>query len=227
MRAIVSVATDQKFVGCLHRLKRELARLDDRTCFISWEYEVPPNTISAPYAFKISALNEARRRGGTELLWLDSSTFPLRPLKPIWERIEAEGYWVSENWHGKPNGEWTTDPALHYKNSDWTAPEAWPIIGRILGITAEENATIPQLNAGVLGLDMSSQIVGWFMDLWTELARAGAFHGDRGNHRHDQTCMSAIAWKLGMIPTIPPAYFTDDRHQSEDTILVSRRGWAE
>ncbi len=227
MRAIVSVATDDRFMGCLRRLCNSLLQLHDTTTIFAWERSLPPGTLPAPYAFKIAALNNAHLQGAAILLWLDSSTVPLKPLEPIWERIERDGYWLSLNWHGKPNGEWTTDPTLHYKNSDWTAPEALPILGRVLGITAEENATIPQLNAGVLGLDMGSAIAQRFMALWTELAQAGAFHGDRGNHRHDQTCMSAIAWRLGMTPTVPPAYFTDDRHQTEETILVSRRGWAE
>ncbi len=226
MRAIVSVATDDRFVGCLRRLRAQLKNLGDKTLQVTWEYDVPPGTLGAPYAFKIAALNEARRSAST-LLWLDSSTFPLKPLEPIWEHIERHGYWLSLNWHGKPNGEWTTDAALQYMNSDWTAPECMPILGRVLGITPEDNAVIPQLNGGVFGLDMGSTIAQRFMALWTELAKAGAFHGDRSNHRHDQTCMSAIAWRLGMVPTVPPAYFTDDRHQSEETILVSRRGWAE
>ena len=53
-------------------------------------------------------------------------------------------------------------------------------------------------SAGLLGLNRESPIAMDFFTQWKASALAGCFRGDWTNHRHDMTCGSIIASRLGM-----------------------------
>ena len=53
-------------------------------------------------------------------------------------------------------------------------------------------------NAGFLGLDFETGIANHFFLEWNAAMMNGAFRGDWSDHRHDMTCGSIIANRLGM-----------------------------
>jgi len=225
-RCIVSVGTGN------HRGK--LARLTDQVFalgenFFFWDGYLPmesPSHEEAPYAFKVWALRTVLTRSEglhhDVLLWLDSSIIILKPLAPIWELIEQQGYWFSRN-HNYSTGNWASDASLP-----------------ILGITREEAFGIPQIVATSFGLDLRQPVAQDFLSRWRDLALAGAFAGPWSNehgeassdprvkgHRHDQTAASVLVHRMGLNLTVPPEYFSDEGFPyDERTILTTdRTGW--
>ncbi len=183
--------------------------------------ELPPGSpehADVPYAFKAYAIQAMLRQGFTSILWADSSTIAVRSLSPLWEQVESQGYWMADNWWFNC-GEWTCDAALP-----------------LLGITREEAFSIPQLAASAFALDFRNSLVVAFFSGYMRLARNGAFQGPWTNeqlqaspdfrvlgHRHDQTAMSVMAWRLGMQLTPQPHVFSDNHGDSPTTILRLER----
>jgi hypothetical protein len=185
---------------------------------------MPPGSPShrdVPYAFKAHAIKQALDRGADLILWADSSILPIRSLEPLWQRIEAEGYWISRN---------------GWKNSEWTADSAYPL----LGVTREENDQIPHVVATSFGLNLRHETGRRMFERYLELANNGAFRGPWTNgpqsvdgrrgpcgpastrgHRHDQTALSVIAWREGCVLTDPPSVFAYRGGETEQTILVA------
>ena len=74
----------------------------------------------------------------TTLLWCDACIVPVRPLEPLWEKIERDGYWFCAN--GWSNYEWTAalaywemrklfaelcEPSLGAGSSELSITETW------------------------------------------------------------------------------------------------------
>jgi hypothetical protein len=66
----------------------------------------------------------------------------------------------------------------------------------------KEEAKVPggffMFSAGLLGLDKNNSLAWEFFTQWKASALAGCFRGDWSDHRHDMTCGSIIAQRLGM-----------------------------
>jgi hypothetical protein len=149
---------------------------------------------------------------------MDSSVVILKPLEPLWELIERQGYWFSRNYG--------------YNNAQFTSPEAmW-----LMGTTREESLKVPHVVASCFGLSFKHANSIAFLHNWKQLAFVGAFKGDRGSlsggqdplafygHRNDQSCASHIIHKLDMKFTDPPDYFAEQgAPQNERTILTLER----
>lgn len=222
--------------GCpKHRTRGALADLEDRC---------------RPYAFKAYALQDALDRGGfSTLLWCDASIVPVRNLTPLWERIERDGYWIARN--GWNNAEWTADaaypdlfPQYFGKTVDHTelAPEGGLEMARAL------NQTIPHVVGTAFGLDASHPVGKLILHEYFRLAsQTRAFCGPWGNskaphekgrnsdriiaecgpyppvlgHRHDQTALSVIAWRL-KCQLDQTGTFAYEGGETADTILVAK-----
>ena len=219
-RAVVNVATDSWARG----QKRLLDHLGGSETARIWSNALPAGCpphrqhgvvggapeACRPYAFKAYALREAALEGYTTLLWCDASIVPIRPLGPLWERIEREGYWIGRN---------------GWNNSDWTADSAYADL--FAGMELEEaralNRTIPHVVGTAFGIDLLSTVGKLFLHEYFRLATTRAFCGPWQNsaaprvahrnedrpagpcgpvttlgHRHDQTAMAVIAWRLKM-----------------------------
>ena len=212
---IVCVASSgPRFIGGLHRLQKIAKDFGEPLIF--WEGCFPPGTITGiPYHFKIAAIEEARQQGYEVILWADASTVPVRPLKPLWDLIEEQGYWFNKN-YDYTNGQFCCDSALP-----------------ILGITREEAFKAPQIMAGCFGLDFRKEVAQeWFRE-WKKLALAGAFNGPwQGGsedkrvigHRHDQTCGAHLCWKMGLKLTEPPKWHAETSMDTEETLIRLIRG---
>ena len=229
MRTVVNVAVGGRFAAGQARM-RGLNWNADNLMFWNTIPEGSPSHQEMPFAFKAFAMMSAAGRapsratsmmsawacGGT-LLWADSCIVPHQELTPLWEQIERDGYWISNN---------------GFSNAEWTVPETLPL----LGVTAEENEKIPHVVATTFGISIDHIVGRTILNEYLRLAMNGSFSGPvrilpgtrstRGDnavsgHRHDQTALSVIAWELGCKTTNPPAYFAYRGGETDQTFLVA------
>jgi hypothetical protein len=218
------------YVADQREMEVQINKLDRQRSLVFWTNKLPrlsPSHQEANYVFKAFALEEASRAFST-LLWFDASIWPTRPLAPLWDLIESQGYWFSLTnipSHHPPRevwncGEWTCDSAL-----------------KPLGITREQAFRIPQVYGGAFGLNLHCLEARMFLAEYVRLARErDAFHGPWINdnreasadprvkgHRHDQTVASVLAWRLGLKLTLPPKWMVDQMPPTEETVLEVRR----
>ena len=239
MRAVVNVATGS-YVKGQARLTETLTRMkEDHYCV--WRDPLPPGSpthAEIPYGFKAYALKAAIEAGATTLLWADACILPIAPLGPLWERIERDGYWISNN--GFTNYEWTADSAYSdlfhgvedmpesvravnrdIKHVVATAfgismehPTGRAIFEEYYRLASETKAFCgPWANANYLG-------DGWpYAENPPRLMPCGP--SDVRGHRHDQTALSVIAWRLGCQLTNAPDIFAYAGGATDKTILVA------
>lgn len=140
-----------------------------------------PSHEHSPYEFKIHAIQKAFQFDEI-VLWCDSSLWRVGDLSVIERIIKTDGYFMSEAGHWV--GSWTNQHTRDYFK------------------LTEEEARVPggmtMFSAGLLGLNKRSEIaMNFFLD-WRNSAMAGCFKGSWENHRHDMTCASIVASRLGM-----------------------------
>ena len=218
-RLIVNVAFGEHYLKGQRRLQAACDALKEPLVTHSGLMRGWPSHAQKPYAFKACAL--ALHSASTDLImWMDAAVKPVRPLEPLWERIEREGYWFAEN---------------AWNNYQWTADSAYPDLFPNSFTDTEDgnmcfdleqargfNKEIPQVMACAFGLNLRNEIGNAFLLDYMHLAMTDAFRGpwwnsnnpvNRGKdpakcapcgppdvigHRHDQTAASVIAWRLDM-----------------------------
>lgn len=140
-----------------------------------------PTHSESPYQFKIHAIETAFNHDPV-VLWVDASMWRVGDIQIIEDLILRDGYFMSEAGHWV--GSWTNEKARNY-----------------FQLTPNE-AKVPggffMFSAGLLGLDKNNPLAMEFFTQWKQSAFAGCFRGDWSNHRHDMTCGSIIASRLGM-----------------------------
>lgn len=135
-----------------------------------------PTHQQSPYEFKVHAIKKAFERDDI-VLWADSSMILKGDIKMIENIIINDGYFMEE--------------AGHYVNR-WCNAHA----KRYFLLDDVNNYTM--FSAGLLGLNKKSEVaMEWFYK-WEQSAKAGCFVGDWSDHRHDMTCGSIIAQRMGM-----------------------------
>ena len=140
----------------------------------------PPHSES-PYQFKIHAIETAWNHDPI-VLWCDSSLWRVGNLKIIEDLIIKDGYFMSEAGHWV--GDWCNERARDYFK---LTPNEAKVPGGLF-----------MFSAGLLGLDRNNPLAFDFFTQWKQSALAGCFKGSYENHRHDMTCGSIIAQRLGM-----------------------------
>lgn len=141
-----------------------------------------PTHQESPYEFKIHAIRAAAVFDPI-VLWVDSSLWRVGDLSFIEETIKNEGFWGTEAGHYA--GRWTNQHTRDYfKVTDYEMKQ--------------ETGGIILFSAGFLGLDLSSETGKRFLNEWEASAKAGCFRGSWEDHRHDQTCASIIASRMGL-----------------------------
>lgn len=203
-RYVVNVATGHYLIG-QERLRRAVT--DNGLYFSGMMPPGSPEHIAVPYAFKAWALKAALDRGATSVLWADACIVPVGSMGPLWDRIERDGYWISNN---------------GFKNSEWTADSAYSD----LGVSREENEKIPHVVATAFGLSLTHPTGRRIFDEYFRLAQTNAFIGPwQGGigvqHRHDQTALSVVAYRAGCNLTNPPEFFAYRGGETADTILCA------
>ena len=245
MRAVVNVSTGP-YVKGQQRLTEWLTANKQADYFI-WNDRkgLPagcPSHAEVPYAFKAFALRDAIAAGAKTLLWCDASIKPIRDLGPLWERIEEKGYWIGRN--GWTNYEWTADsayPDLFPKINE---------LGWDIHTMRAINRDIPHVVAGSFGISMEhptgraifaeyfrlASETKAFCGPWINLNHGrdvpprpseptGTREGFCGpndvlGHRHDQTALSVIAWRLGCELTNSPNILSYAGGETADTFIV-------
>ena len=150
--------------------------------FDSYQQIGSPTQQESPYQFKIHAIEKAFEKDDI-VLWCDASLWVVGDLSIIENIIKQDGYFMEEAGHYV--GRWTNQHARNYFNL--TEEEA-----------KQETGGMIMFSAGLLGLDKNSPIAMEFFKQWKASALAGCFKGKYENHRHDMTCASIIAQRLGM-----------------------------
>ncbi len=165
-----------------------------------------PTHVEVPYAFKLYAILEAKRRGFDSVLWLDSVCVAEKPVGPVFERIERDGYLLVTG--GDVLGHWSNDACLG-----------------AFGFTRDQAMRLAMFNGTFFGLDFRNALArSWFDELRAGCER-GLFLGpylslhapaeiraakrDKPigfvsndprvwGHRHDEAVGSALAHRLGL-----------------------------
>lgn len=214
-RCIVSVGTAH-YAPFITRMGAHLDRLGDTSTrlFFTRLPKGSPTHAQNPYAFKLYAINEAVQAGHTSILWLDSSIIPVSSLGPLWERIETEGHYL-----------WRSGFSVAQSCNDRCLAH--------FGITRDEAETMPEVAAGVVGLNLLRLPPTALLDQWHEAMEAGMFRGSRFHnpkeskdprflfHRQDQSALSCAANLLKMESEEQGnflAYFPQQRN--ERTIFI-------
>jgi hypothetical protein len=242
MRSVVNVATG-RYVRGQERLTEWLSSHSENDYFV-WRDMLPagsPAHVEIPYAFKAYALREAIASGAKTLLWADASIVPVRDLTPLWERIERDGYWISDQAGPEHDKGWS--------NYEWTADAAYPAlfhgVNDMPASVKALNRDIPHVVATTFGFSMDHEIGrALFAEYFRLASETKAFCGpwvnanykgeredlprvgccgppDVRGHRHDQTALSVIAWRLGCKLTRWPDPFAYRGHEDERTILLA------
>ena len=188
-----------------------------------WCDEFPPGCPphgEVPYAFKTHMLALAAGQGHNILLWCDASVWFVRTLNLLFDKIEDQGYYVAEVVDGHKLGTWCSDAAL-----------------KAVGFSRDEAMDVPLVYGGLYGYDLRTDIGTAISALMVKHAMNGAFVGDWTNerkqasgdprcrgHRHDQSVLSAVAFRLGLEVDRSPGMFVMDAHESrtEKTVAVCR-----
>ena len=179
------------------RLKESLNKHAPDVDTLFWCNSYPPGCpdhAQVPYAFKMYSFLAARSQGYTNVLWLDSAAYAVRPVEPLFEHLNARGHYLQHN-PGHRTGEWCTDAALVS-----------------LGKTREELMEMPHLMACIMGLNFKNLKSNQFLDRMLEFSKDGVtfqgpWHNKNGEasvdkrvkgHRHDQTAGSVLSIEMGM-----------------------------
>lgn len=212
---VVNVATGDHYIKGQKRLTQALG---SGASMLAWTNILPagsPPHREVPYAFKAFALQDAAERGNSLLLWADASILPIGSLGPLFDRIYENGYWISRN---------------GWMNSEWTADSAYAD----LEVSREINACIPHVVGTAFGVNALHEKGRALLSEYVRLAKTRAFCGPWRNaqetpcgpagvlgHRHDQTALSVIAWRLGLELTEPPNIFAYRGGETANTILLA------
>ncbi len=215
------------------RLISQFRVVDPGREVMAWVNTLPPGAPNAVikngwdytgYCAKPFALRAAMDARADIAILMDAAFWPIRTIDPLVEHITGYGYYLCEN--GYRMGEWCKDAAL--------GP---------LGLTRSEAMEIPEASSYCVGLNFHHRVCRDLVEEWCDLAMDGITFpgphtrsGEQGRnpghvsddlrvrgHRHDQTALSAITWRLGMREHIARPQFTAyDGFQDNTTVLVNR-----
>lgn len=141
-----------------------------------------PTHQESPYEFKVHSMQQASELDPI-VLWCDASLWRVGDLSIIENIIKQDGFYGTEAGHYA--GRWTNEFTRNY-----------------FKVTDEEMhqgpGGITLFSAGLLGLDFSSEVGKQFFEEWKQSGLAGCFKGSWENHRHEMTCASIIATRMGL-----------------------------
>jgi len=175
-------------------------RLESSLNFVGWPYAVKTwkneypegshNHKDVPYYFKIAAFEWARKKGYTNILWVDSSVWAIRNPIPIFEVANSQGYWAFRSGYNMAQS--CNDAALKAAN-----------------ITRDEAEKINEYASGCICINLTNPTGKGLYQLWKNYMDAGLSKGSREHdnqstdkrflfHRQDQSCLSIAMHKLNL-----------------------------
>jgi len=162
------------------------------TIFYKGEY--PPDSYThneIPYYFKISAFEEAIRRGFTHILWADASMWAVKNPVKLFDLINDQGYYFFSSGYNLAQS--VNDRALS-----------------AAGLSRDNAENVTEWASGLVGINIENPDGKALYQQWKEYMDAGLSVGVKHNnkdesqdyrflaHRQDQSCLSLAAWKLGL-----------------------------
>jgi len=177
---VVNFAT-RNFKSGQNRLRNSLSNYH-HLMYDNYSQIGSPTHQESPYEFKCHALKIVINIDPI-VLWADASMYRVGDLSKIENIIKEDGHFFEEAGHYV--GRWCNEHTRNYFNL--TVQEA---------VQGEGGLTM--FSAGLLGLNRNNERAMKFLDEWTASAKAGCFKGDWADHRHDMTCASIIAQRMGM-----------------------------
>jgi len=185
------------------------------------------------YCAKPFALMDALVSGADIAILLDAAFYPIRPIQPLVDHIHQHGYYLCKNGHTV--GEWSSDRCLQR-----------------MGVPREEAFTMEEASSYCVGvnfadgrcIELVQRWCGWAQDRLTipgphtsqwntrtmpqcEGRNKGFVSHDKRvkGHRHDQSVLSILAHRLGLINlTERPKFTAYLGSESEETVLVNHGG---
>jgi hypothetical protein len=171
---VVNFSTHQYYPG-QQRLKDSLKGV--KSLMIRNYLSGCPTHQESPYEFKIHAIEKAFKSDDI-VLWADSSMYLVGDIKKIENLIINDGYYMEEAGHYVKS--WCNAHTREYFNLQ----------------PYEDHFTM--FSAGLLGLNKNNEQAMSFFEQWKASAKDGCFVGDWKDHRHDMTCASIIAQRMGL-----------------------------
>jgi hypothetical protein len=153
-----------------------------------------PSHEQNPYAFKIYCIEYAYSLGYDTVLYLDSSLYPIKNCDAVFDYIEANGHLMQEAGHWWRT--WTNNAAKEYfKPTDEELEKQTLYSAGFTGLSFKNERSVQFFNQW-----KQSMLDGIFKGVWQKKHRASDFTNCPGaeGHRHDMTCASIIATRLGM-----------------------------
>ena len=252
-RAVVNVSTTPYLQRGQARLQAGLDQFGAGCDFLSLAKEPvdSPKHADVPFAFKAFALWPWRDKYDS-LIWCDSCILPVRSMEPAWRHIEEHGALFMNN--GFDNVTWTADSAYPDLFPNLKAQMGDSI--HFLSEARLTNRNIPHTVGGFFGLSMRHEVGRAALEEFYRLAKTRAFCGpgcnsnraqpgnqpeehnahcgpcgppDVRGHRHDQTALSVIAWRLDIKLVDAPQFFIYGKAedaQDERTVAVADGSYA-
>lgn len=177
---IVNFATKEYSRG-QKRLSDSIPSSYNKLMFSQYDTIGSPTHRESPYEFKVHAIRIAAEIDPV-VLWVDASMYCVGDLSKIEKIILENGYFMEEAGHWV--GSWCND---HTRKHFELTPDEAKVPGGY-----------NMFSAGLLGLDFQDPKALQFFHMWSMSAKAGCFSGSWNDHRHDMTCGSIIASRLGM-----------------------------
>lgn len=181
-RAVISLANDRgNYRKGLERLEASIKHFStaDFIGFTSEEEVGAPKHQDNPYAFKLYA-HQVASETYDQVIWLDASVYAVAPIDHLFDMLKDQGVIMQEA--GCMVGQWCNQHTLDY-----------------FGLSRQEAMSMPCYgNAGLIGFDWHFDNAYRFYGQWCDAMHAGCFRGSWSDHRHDLTCGSIIANRMGL-----------------------------
>lgn len=154
------------------------------------------------YGFKIHAMKQARDRGYTSVLWLDSPAFAVaRNISPIFDVIEKQGYYAMSH----------IDPLINQVGDSYL--KFYRMKRNLL-----EGYNLP--SGSCYGFDLANPVG---KGVGAEIFRVmehdefrGLFRsetGDTWNHRHDEACLAGVLKRMKLEVALYDPLFQSERDE--------------
>jgi len=182
---IVNVAIGEWYPKGQERLIDSIQKVGTPCDILTWTNEFPKVSgydEGFVYNCKGAALEYAYILGYKKIIWLDSSVWALRGIKPIMDIIERDGYYFIDNKYN-----------LRQTCSDRSL--------QIAGLTRGQAEKMIEVASGIFGIDTSQTNGALFLSMFIRLIKNGAAIGSKLHdnqsadpnflfHRQDQSVAS-------------------------------------
>ncbi len=137
--------------------------------------------IHVPYSFKLCMIREAYRLGYKNIIWIDSAVIPGEKFNAILRYLEEDGYFLIDH---------VTKVAAHDS----------PMVVEAFSLTEYERASIPQIQASLIGLNMENERTRLFFEnSFEKMRKLKGFLSPRP----EQVALGIVAHRLKMFPQLP------------------------